>query len=91
MIYLERPSAQSCATCTHLTTASHLPRAVVQGIPPEHLYCPILGRDLEPFRGRRATMVRCASHRSRFADWPSELPDSRGPEYGQFISPGATD
>ncbi len=68
LIQLDRPSATSCATCTYLTTASHLPAAILRGIPIEHLYCPISDLDLEPFRGGRATMIWCESHCPRFAE-----------------------
>ncbi|HJW82859.1 MAG TPA: hypothetical protein VJ754_01020 [Anaerolineae bacterium] len=91
IIYLDRPSAQSCATCMHLTTASRSPAANQQGIPPEHIYCPILRLDLEPIRGRRATMLCCGAYRARFADWSPGLPDSPADGYGQFHAPGALD
>ena len=68
MTYFDRPSATSCATCIYWSMASQSPQAISHGIPPEHVYCPILALDMEPFRGRRATMIRCDSHRPRFSE-----------------------
>jgi len=70
MIYLDRPAAESCATCVFWAMAAQSLEAVVQDVPSEHVYCLLLELDMEPFRGRRATMMRCDGYRARFAEWP---------------------
>jgi hypothetical protein len=56
---LDVMSPRCCATCRHWLLAIHHVQARIAGIPRNHVYCPKVGEDLEPFMNERVTMMRC--------------------------------
>jgi hypothetical protein len=68
LIHLNQPSLRSCAGCKHWATASQVAGGAARQVPPEHIYCSELGLDMEPYRGWRATMVRCVFYRAQVGE-----------------------